>query len=663
MITRAMKIAYDMSYQDWIPSESIAYGPNEKERLSSRIYGMIGADTYGKSYVHFRGFGPEYKQLIDKTRKGKEVELIGSDIIIYPNDGYALGLMKEVAIEGRKLGFQYGAAVNLRAINRAIDPFVDGTLLGRIEKKVTKKEKIANKLSTHIRIAQKLILATNAEKEVEKVLKEILPGTEFANKAHAVGGYPRDELLNILDPKLNIEVKDLDIVVEMRGGAKKISHFLHNNLKNSKGEDVMHRPHELGAGYPIWQISFYTDENGDTQIGNKIFKTSGAVIEFADTQKEAFPDPDSRQRITTHGTLEEDIKRRDFTSNMLLKDMTTGEIKDLTGVSKSDIEKGILRGHPEVDLNKIFADDPLRMVRLIRFKVKYDWTIPDDVKKIVRKNANRLNILSAERLEGELTKIMSYKKLPEAISLMRELNFDKVEIEDKDGELNPVSFLLGELKKLDISHESPYHVDTDDIKDDKVIDHTINVIKKSKSTVHAQWAALLHDIGKAKTKTKDEETGKVNFLKHEEAGLDISEEILRKFKLDKKTIDKVLRLIQNHMRPHNLEKASDKALRKFIREMGDDLDDVLDLAKADSEGKNPPQSYVDKLRKRIDILQNAVVKPKTKPILNGKEVMEILNIKTGPKVGEVSDFLMDLQDEKPDLTKEEAKKIIIDNFN
>ena len=661
MITKAMKIAYDMSYQDWVPDESIAYAPYAQDRLSSRIYGMIGADTSGKSYVHFRGFGPEYKQLIKKVSKNKEIENIGTDIIIYPSDGYALGLLKETAIEGRKLGFQYGAGVNLGAINRAIDPFVDGTLLGRVEKKMDKKDKIANKLATHIRIAQKLILGTNAEQEVEKVLKVVLPGSEFANKTHAVGGYVRDELLAKMNPESGIEAKDLDIVVEMDGGAKKITKFLHETLKNSKGKPTTHRPHELGAGYPIWQLSFFTDENGDTLVGDTTFKTSGAVIEFADTQKEAFPDPDSRQRVTNYGTLEEDVERRDFTVNMLLKDMTTGEIKDLTGTSKEDLKKGVLKGHPNVDLNKIFADDPLRMIRLIRFKVKYDWDVPNDVKDIVKKNAHRLNIVSAERMRDELAKVMSYGKLADAIGLMKSLGFDKVETE-KGGEINPVSYMLDKFKALEMRHESSHHIDTEDKKDDKIIDHTMNVLRESKSKVEAQLAALLHDIGKPETRNVDELTGKLNFRKHEEAGLAIAEDILRRFKFKKETIDKVLRLIKSHMRPHNLDNASDKALRKFIREMGDDLDDVLDLAKADSEGKNPSTPYIDKLRSRIDVLQSFEVKPKTKPVLNGKEVMDILNLKSGPQVGKANAFILDLQDENPSLTKEEAKQAILKEF-
>ena len=116
------------------------------------------------------------------------------------------------------------------------------------------------------------------------------------------------------------------------------------------------------------------------------------------------------------------------------------------------------------------------------------------------------------------------------------------------------------------------------------------------------------------------------------------------------------------MRPHSLENASDKALRKFIRDMGENLDDILDLAKADSEGKNPSSPYVDKLRLRINTLKNAVIKPSIKPILNGKEIMEILDIKPGPQISKINEFLLDLLDEKPELIKEEAEKAIIKQF-
>jgi len=647
--------AYNQEYQDWIPDRAYSYMPNDSKYLNSRLYGVIGADNSGKSFVKFRGFGPEYQELIRQLVKDNIVEIIGTDVVIYPKQGSALELMKKAANIGRTLGFQYGAEVRFRAINRAIDPFSDGTLMGSVP-----KNKIANKLYRQGLIAGRLFIASTAEKEFEKVAREIIPGSPFEGRVFIVGGYVRDELLAQMFPGKVEAPKDLDAVVEMPNGAKLLSEYLYGKLKNSKGTRATHSPHELGAGYPIWQLSFLDGEEGNVKLGDKVFATSGAVIEFADTQKEAFPDPKSRQRVTTFGTLEEDVKRRDFTVNMLLKDLSTGEIKDLTGTSKKDIKEGVLKGHPEVDLNKIFADDPLRMVRLVRFKVKYDWDVPEDVKQIVRKNAYRLNIVSAERLRDELIKVMQYGKLREAIRLMKDVGFDKIETKE---ELNPVSYLLEQLKPMEMRHESPHHIDTEEAKDDKIIDHTLNVIGRSKNTVNAQLAALLHDIGKPKARAVKD--GKVQFKKHELAGLDIAEDILRRFKFDSVTIKKVLRLIKSHMRPHSLEGASDKAIRKLIRDMGEDLDDVLDLAQADSEGKNPPQPYVDELRKRIKELKNTEMSPtgKVKPVLNGKEIMETLNIKSGPIIGKVVEFLLDMQDENPKLTKEEAKKAILKKFS
>jgi poly(A) polymerase len=377
---------------------------------------------------------------------------------------------------------------------------------------------------------------------------------------------------------------------------------------------------------------------------------------------------------------------------MLLKDLTTGEIKDMIGgVSIKDIKKikdmdskgsigaikkGVLEGHPDVDLVKIFSDDPLRMIRLIRFKVKYNWSIPEEVKQITRDNAYRLNIVSSERIRDELIKVMEQGKLKEAIELAKDLGFDKVEVKvdiDDDGEpeeLNALSFLLNELKPLEMRHDSPHHIDTEDKKDDKIIDHTNNVLAQAqlKKTVEGQLAALLHDIGKPKTRTED--GGKVQFIKHEIEGLEIAEQILRKFKLKKKQIDDILFIIKNHMRPHQIENAEDRTLRKFIDEMGDRLESVLDIAEADSEGKNPPKSYMNKLRNRIkDIQKKDAQSLSTKPMHNGNEIMELLGIekkgkgKGNPEVGKVIKFLREERFKNPNITKEEEKQMILDNFS
>ena len=119
-------------------------------------------------------------------------------------------------------------------------------------------------------------------------------------------------------------------------------------------------------------------------------------------------------------------------------------------------------------------------------------------------------------------------------------------------------------------------------------------------------------------------------------------------------------MVKNHMRPHSLEDAGPKALRKFIRDMGDDLEDILNMAEADSRGKNPPNDYVHKLRKKINEIQTAEIPVQRQAILDGKEIMDALGIKAGPSIGKAKDLILDMQDENPKLTKEEAKKAIVD---
>ena len=242
-----------------------------------------------------------------------------------------------------------------------------------------------------------------AEKEVERLLREILSqGGELAGKVFSVGGFVRDDVLGIPS-------KDLDIVVEANGGAERLSKFLHLIFP-----EQVSQAHQLGASYPIWHLRFKTD----ILLNAQLFKTAGAEVDFADTQVEMFPDANSRQRVCVFGTVEQDVERRDFTVNMLMRDLTTGELRDFTGTSVQDIKDGVLRGHPNVSLDKIFADDPLRMLRLIRFHAKFGWNIPEDVFECVRRNSVRITIISGERIRDELVKIMEYGKLAQAIKLM-----------------------------------------------------------------------------------------------------------------------------------------------------------------------------------------------------------------------------------------------------
>lgn len=473
-----------------------------------------------------------------------------------------------------------------------------------------------------------LIIATSAEKEVERLLKPMLEGTVYKGKTFAVGGYIRDEILGK-------ESKDLDIVVEMKDGAEKLTKYIYQELRQP---DKVSTPRQLGAGYPIWQLAF----KGDVEYKGEEYKTTGAEIEFADTMKESFPDENSRQRKTEPGTLQDDIERRDFTSNMLLKDLSNGEIIDLTGVSKNDIEKGIIRGHPNVSLDIIFSNDPLRMIRCIRFAVKYDWDVPLSVLKTVKRNAQRIEIVSSERIMGELEKVMVLGKLDKAVKLMKITGLLKYVLPEIDA-------LHGVVQGKD------RHAEGD------VFRHTLLVLKNAPKTIEGQLAALLHDVGKPKTQEIVENT--VHFYGHDEVGAEMAEAILYRLKFDKKTIDKVVKLVREHMRPHSLEGASSKALRKLVRDIGEELTDaLLDLAEADSLGSYPIENVIPELREEIKRIKESPIQVKKQPVLNGQEIMEVLNIKAGPKVGEVGKYLLELADEFASEGKELTKEIAINKL-
>jgi poly(A) polymerase len=469
-------------------------------------------------------------------------------------------------------------------------------------------------------------IAAVAEKEVERLFRDWLPNTPWKGKAYAVGGFVRDQYLREIKKDPSIQAKDLDVMVDSPkgGGAEQITKFINNTL-NEKNPGAISTPHQMGESYPIWQITF---KDNITYNGRE-YETKGAVIEFADSQKESFPDPKSRQRVTEPGTVEEDVMRRDFTVNMLLKDLSTGEIKDLTGRSKRDIEEGILTGHPKVNLDEMFISDPLRMLRLIRFRAKYNWKIPQYMIDAVKRNADRINIISKERIQEEMEKIAKFGKLSSMIRFMRDTDL--------------LEHIMPEVKALQEETQSPKHHQEGD-----VLTHTLMVLDNAKPGLRNQMAALLHDIGKPSTRSIYE--GEIKHHGHEAAAEEIAEAIMRRLKFKTKDIDAVKKMVKYHMRPHALskelekEKLTEKAIRKFIREIGDELvDSILDLAEADQLGKMPPSNTIPMLRERIEKARKIPISKK--PILNGNKIKELLNLKVGPDVGVAIGIVNDIEDE------------------
>jgi len=224
-------------------------------------------------------------------------------------------------------------------------------------------------------------------------------------------------------------------------------------------------------------------------------------------------------------------------------------------------------------------------------------------------------------------------------------------------------YILPEIEALKGVAQNPEHH-----KEGDAYIHTLMVLKNAKKGELNQCSALLHDVGKAKVTT--EKDGKLISYGHDDVGAKMAEDILKRLRfssvkdIEPNLINKVVMLVKNHMRPHELcrEDVTEKGLRKFIREMGsmEMVDACLDLSEADEKGKIPPTNQIEKLRQRIHSVGS---NEKRKPILNGKEVMDLLGLKTGTEVGRAVDILNDIQDEFGiELTKEKASEELLKRF-
>ena len=237
----------------------------------------------------------------------------------------------------------------------------------------------------------------NLDEDKNRIINVINIHEQFKNHVYIVGGYVRDFVMNI-------EPKDLDLVIDIPKGNIAFA----NAIKNTY-PDITTNPIKLGA-YPIRQIQF-TDVN--------------ETIEIADTMSETFPDKFSRQRDVIFASIEKDIERRDFTINSLLFDLTSNKIVDLAN-GINDIKYKIIRCNSNVNPEEIFSADPLRILRGIRFSVKYGFNIEEKTFNAMKNVGERINILSNERIYSELKNICKVKKgLKNAIILMDKLDILK----------------------------------------------------------------------------------------------------------------------------------------------------------------------------------------------------------------------------------------------
>ena len=444
-------------------------------------------------------------------------------------------------------------------------------------------------------------------------LSKQIQGSRWHGTVYLAGGFPRDQLLG-LDPK------DIDLVIDFPDGGIEFAKWITAKLK-------------LGAPviFPRFGTAKFTLKN-ITHMGQDL---SGIDIECVMPRTEKYTQGSRKPQVAL-GTMKDDVERRDFTVNSLLKNLTSGEILDLTGKGKEDIKRGIVRS--AIDPNIIFREDPLRMLRAIRFTVKYGWTLPLFMIKALKANASLLKQISSERIQDELNKILVTASPDTGIRLLQMTGLNQYVIPELD--------LLVGLK------QNRYHV-WDANK------HTLEVVKAVPAELVRRLTALLHDIGKAQTQSVI--AGELHFYRHEEIGAEMAEDILRRLKYPTDIISAVVAGVGNHMRLKGAglegEIVSDKALRKLKNDLGPHIEHILDVMHADNLSHAVPMDkQIPKVRDRLSKLgmpEGKIVLP-----IDGNDVISILKIEPGPKVGKLLAKVKDAWLANPHLTRDEAIAII-----
>lgn len=366
---------------------------------------------------------------------------------------------------------------------------------------------------------------------------------------------------------------------------------------------------KLAAGIPGAHLSVFANY-GTAQV-----KTHGLELEFVGARRESYS-RDSRNPIVEDGTLDDDLNRRDFTINAMavsLNNDSFGELLDpFNGLL--DLHNRIIRTPLDPDIT--FSDDPLRMMRAIRFASQLDFEILEETFEAIKRNAYRIEIITKERINDELSKIMRSPRPSLGFRLL-----------DKSGLLQLIFPELCALKGVE-TREGKGHKDN--------FFHTLqvvdNVAEKSDNE-WLRWAALMHDIAKPVTKRFDPALG-WTFHNHNFIGEKMVGRVFRKMKMPQNEKMKyVAKLVGLHMRPQSVgeEGVSDSGVRRMLTDAGDDIDDLMILAEADITSKNPAKvrrqlEGFAKLRERMHEISDADALRNWKNPINGNEIMEHFNI-------------------------------------
>jgi poly(A) polymerase len=317
-------------------------------------------------------------------------------------------------------------------------------------------------------------------------------------------------------------------------------------------------------------------------------------------------------------TLEEDALRRDFTVNALLRSLRTGELLDPTGQGLADLSSRVLR--TPLDPVATFFDDPLRMLRAVRFRWKLGFEPAQGLYEAIRREGVRLAIVSKERIRDELIKMLLHPSAPDALSELMDLGL--------------FHYFAPEFEAMVGCEQGSYHhLD--------VWNHTLLVLRNTGSDdLILSLAALFHDIGKPPTLQLDDQ-GRIRFFGHESVGAEMTVKVLRDLRFPQREAEAVALIVKNHMRLGSSPELSAPAARRLLRDLGDQTERLLELVEADANGLKADVRVLDlgQIRERLaEVVRDVPIDRMQSPI-SGDQIMEITGLPPGPEVGRMKDLL------------------------
>lgn len=420
---------------------------------------------------------------------------------------------------------------------------------------------------------------------------------ELGLPCYTVGGYVRDLFLNR-------HSKDIDFVTV------------------GSGIDL--------AGAVARRLGKGTSLHVFRNFGTAQVKRRDLELEFVGARRESYR-ADSRKPIVENGTLEEDISRRDFTINAMALQVNSDDFGTLVDMydGQGDLERRIIR--TPLDPGVTFSDDPLRMMRAIRFATQLEFDIFPETFEAISANAERIRIISRERIADELMKIMASRRPSRGWRLLSESGLLKIIFPELEA-LNGVEVVHGRGHKDNFAHTL----------------EVLGKVAEKSDNVWLRWAALMHDIAKPVTKRWDDRVG-WTFHNHNFIGGKLVPRIFREMKLPlNEKMKYVAKLVELHMRPIALveEEVTDSAVRRLINDAGEDLEDLMMLCEADITSKNQEKvrRFLDNFalvrQKIVDLNQRDEIRCFQPPV-DGLEIMRTFGIGGSPVVGEIKQAIKD----------------------